>query len=194
MNEVIKNIKERRSIRRYIDRQVEEEILNEILEAGITAPNAGGRQSAIVVVSQDAELNEELGKINCSSFYANIKKGTKLGVSKDQPSIADDRNIKSAFYKAPTVITIFAPDDFLYAAADSAVIAQNIMLAAHSVGLGTCLIGRADKSFESELGREVLKMWEIQEGYQATFHITLGYYDCEYPKAKPRKENRIVRV
>lgn len=194
MNEVIKCIKERRSIRKYLKKQIEEDKLNEILEASIYAPNAGGRQSTLVIVSQNEEINEILGKINRGAFYESVPKNAKLGVSKEQPSIADDRNIKSAFYGAPTIITLFAPDNYLYTEGDCAVVAQNIMLAAHSLGIGSCMVGRADKTFEGEYGKDILKKWGVEEGYTPTYHIAIGYYDCELPKGKDRKEGRIKRI
>lgn len=194
MNEVIKCIKERRSIRKYLKKQIEENKLNEILESSIYAPNAGGRQSALVVVSQNEKVNEILGKINRGAFYESVPKNAKLGVSKEQPSIADDRNIKSAFYGAPTVITLFAPNNYLYIDGDCAVVAQNIMIAAHSLGIGSCMVGRADKTFEGEYGKDILKEWGLKEGYTPTYHIALGYYDCELPKGKDRKEGRIKRI
>lgn len=62
-NPVLDVIWHRRSIRRFADRQIEEEILQEILDAGLYAPCAGGRQGVIFAVSQDREVNERLGKI-----------------------------------------------------------------------------------------------------------------------------------
>ena len=72
--------------------------------------------------------------------------------------------------------------------------AENIMIAAHSLGIGSCLIGRAKNTFESEYGKAVLREWGIEESLVPTFHITLGYYECELPKGKARKEGRIIRV
>jgi nitroreductase len=193
MNEVIKNIKERRSIRKYLSKQLDDNYLIEILEAGLYAPNAGGRQAPLIVVSQNQEVNEKLGKINCKVFYDNLPKNAKLGVSIDQPSIADDRNIKNAFYEAPTVLTLFSPNNYQYVEGDCAVVAQNIIIAAHSLGIGSCIIGRANKTFESNYGKLVLKEWEIDDNYIPAYHITLGYYDCKTPKDKERKLGRIKR-
>ena len=192
-NEVIKSIKERRSIRKYLSKQLDENNLIEILEAGLYAPNAGGRQSAHIVVSQNKEVNEKLGEINRNVFYDNLPKNAKLGVSSDQPSIVDDRNIKSAFYGAPTVLTLFAPNNYQYVEGDCAVVAQNIIIAANSLGIGSCIIGRANKTFESDYGRLILKEWEIDDNYVPVYHITLGYYDCKVQRKKERKSGRIKR-
>ncbi|MDN5316460.1 MAG: hypothetical protein PWR08_584 [Thermoanaerobacterium sp.] len=193
MNDVLKCILERRSIRKYKSEQIKEEELNIILQAGIYAPSAGGRQGPIFVVTQDKELNKKLGIINKAAFRGRISTATSY-VSKEQPSIADDVTIESGFYDAPTVITLFAPGNFLYSEADCAVAAENIMLAAYSLGIGSCMVGRANETFSSDLGRKLLEKCNINENYKAFYHVLLGYPDGEYPKAKPRKEGRIIRI
>jgi nitroreductase len=193
MNEIIQNILERRSIRKYRPEQIEEDALNAVLIAGIYAPNAGGRQSPVIVVCQNAEINEALGEINKSAFRGRMSAGDAY-ISKSQPSIADDASIASGFYGAPTVLTLFAPKNFLYAAADCYVAAQNIMLAAHSLGIGSCMVARAEDTFSSELGQKLQKEWGIDESREAKIHVTLGYPSGDRPAAKPRKENRVRRI
>ena len=62
-NEIVKCIKHRRTIRRFQEKQIEETMLKTILEAGLYGPSAGGRQGVLMVVCQDKEVNERLGKI-----------------------------------------------------------------------------------------------------------------------------------
>jgi nitroreductase len=194
MNDIINNMIERRSIRKYKGEQITEAELEAILQAGLYAPSAGGRQSALIVVCQNAELNAALGKINKAAFKGRMSTET-VYVSKEQPSIADNAAIQSGFYDAPTVLTLFAPKDFLYSAADCYAAAQNMMLAAHSLGIGSCMVARAEDAFSSELGQGLQKEWGIDETYEAKIHITLGYpADAQPPAAKPRKDGRIVRV
>ncbi|MDR1644503.1 MAG: nitroreductase family protein [Tannerellaceae bacterium] len=194
MNEVIKNILGRRSIRKYKPEQIAEDTLNAILLAGTYAPSAGGRQSPVMVACQDAGINDRLGKINKAAFNGSISTAQSY-ISKEQPSIADDVSLKSGFYGAPTVLTLFAPKNFLYSVADCSIAAQNIVLAAHSLGVGSCIVARAEDTFASELGQRLQKEWGISYDYEATIHVTLGYpADDAPPKAKPRKERRIIRV
>jgi nitroreductase len=194
MNGIINNMIERRSIRKYKTDQITEAELEAILQAGIYAPNAGSRQSAIIVVCQNAEINTALGKINKAAFKGSMSTETSY-ISKEQPSIADNAAIQSAFYDAPAVLTLFAPKKFLNSAADCYVAAQNIMLAAHSLGVGSCMVARAEDTFSSELGRRLQKEWGIDEIYEAKIHITLGYpADTKPPVAKPRKDGRIIRI
>ena len=66
--EMLEIIKNRRSIRRYQERQIPADVLQKILEAGIYAPCAGGRQSTIICALRDRKLSEQLGRINASRF------------------------------------------------------------------------------------------------------------------------------
>lgn len=193
MNQVIECILARRSIRKYRPDQISEEDLNTILLAGTYAPNAGSRQSAMMVVCQNRAINEALGAINRATFKGRMATPTSY-ISREQPSIADDPSIASAFYGAPTVITLFAPKRFLFGDADCCVLAENMMLAAHALGIGSCLVARAGDTFSSELGQQLAQQWEIGEDYEATFHVVLGYPAGEPPTAKPRREGRVKRV
>lgn len=145
MNTIIDLMINRITIRRYKPEQITDEELTAILKAGIHAPNAGGRQSAVIVACQNAELNERLGSI--SRQTEDLTNVTIGRVSIEQPSIVDDKTIKSGFYGAPTVITIFAPKDNYNMTADCFVAAENIVIAAASLGIGSCIVGRAYKTF-----------------------------------------------
>lgn len=193
MNEVIQCMLSRRSIRKYKPDQILEAELNAILEAGLYAPNAGSRQSAIVVVCQNAAINDELGRINKSAFHGRMSTATTY-ISKEQPSIADDPTIPGAFYSAPSVLTLFAPKNFFFATADCVTMAENMMLAAHSLGIGSCMVGRAEATFATEFGQALQKQWGVPEDFEAKMHVSLGYPATEARTVKPRRENRIVKV
>ena len=192
INVVMENILTRRTIRRFRSEQITEEELQTVLEAGMYAPSAGGRQGVLFVVSQNREINEKLGRIKKKN--TNVKMSTDtVYISKEQPSIADDPAIVSAFYDAPTVITLFVPKDFLYGPYDASAAAENMLLAAHSIGLGGCYIGSAWDSFRDAFGQETLKKWNIRTDYYAVIHVLLGYpKDEQVPKGKERKEGRII--
>lgn len=193
-NTVMENIVTRRTIRRFLDKQICEEELQTVLEAGLYAPSAGGRQGVLFVVSQDKQTNEKLGRIKRSNSHVRMSTDT-VYISREQPSIADDPNIANAFYDAPTVITLFVPKNFLYGPYDASAAAENMLLAAHSIGLGGCYIGSAWDSFNDEFGQETLRKWNIRTDYYATLHVLLGYpRDKQAPTAKARKDGRIIRV
>lgn len=193
MEKIIACMLERRSIRKYKQEQIPEDVLQNILKAGLYAPNAGSRQSCVIAVCQNAELNAELGAINRAAFYSRVSMPNGY-ISKDQPSIADDSTLLSAFYDAPTVLTLFAPKDFTYADIDCAVAAENIMLAAHALGIGSCMVGRAESTFASERGQELLREWGIGEHLEPRVHVVLGYAASTQATAKPRRPDRIIRV
>ncbi len=190
---VIHNILTRRTIRRFLDRQINEAELQTVLEAGLYAPSAGGRQGVLFVVSQDKAVNEKLGRIKRNNSQFRTSTDT-VYISKEQPSIADDPSIANAFYDAPTVITLFVPKDFLYGPYDASAAAENMLLAAHALGLGGCYLGSAWDSFRDPFGQEVLKKWAVRTDYYAALHVLLGYpKDAQAPRAKERKEGRIIR-
>ena len=194
MNAVMENIMTRRTIRRFREQQICEEELQTVLDAGLYAPSAGGRQGVLFVVSQNKETNEKLGRIKRSNSHVKMSTDTTF-ISKEQPSIADDPNIANAFYDAPTVITFFVPKNFLYGPYDASAAAENMLLAAHSIGLGGCYIGSAWESFADPFGQETLKKWNIRTDYYAVLHVLLGYPEDEQaPKGKARNDGRIIRV
>ena len=107
----------RRSIRKYQDRQIPRQALEQVLRAGSWAPNAGGGQRTMLVGLRDRTLVERLGRVNAAC----MDRSRLLGghVSAEQPSIIDDPAIKSGFYGAPAVCAVFAPENFLYSIPDA---------------------------------------------------------------------------
>ncbi len=194
MNETMRTILHRRAIRRFDARQIEEELLQQILQAGLYAPSAGGKQGVILAVCQDQEVNERLGKIKRANSHPHMATAQNY-VSKEQPSIADDPKLSNAFYNAPTVITMFAPKNFLFSVDDCAVAAENMMLAADSLGIGSCYIGQGWTAFADSYGQEILRKWKIRTDYYAVMQLLLGYpkADDKHPAAKARKNDRILR-
>lgn len=195
MKDVMDAIFHRRAIRRFKNRQIPEEALAKILQAGLYAPSAGGRQGPVFVVCQDPEVNEKLGKLKRAHSHPRMATGENY-VSRQQPSIADDPKLTDAFYGAPTVITLFGPKNFLFAAEDCACAAGNMMLAADGLGIGSCYIGQGWTAFSSPYGQEILRRWGIRTDYYAVMQLLLGYSreGDPHPVPKPRREGRILRV
>ncbi len=193
-NPVMQAMMHRRSIRRFDDRQISEEELQQILQAGMYAPSAGGRQGVLFAVCQDREVNERLGKIKRANSNPHMATATSY-VSKEQPSIADDPNLVNAFYDAPTVIHMFAPKNFLFSVDDCAVAAENMMLLADTLGVGSCYIGQGWTAFAAPYGQEILKKWDIRTDYYAVMQLLLGYprIGDAHPMPKARREGRILR-
>ena len=171
-NEILQNIKTRRSIRKYKPQQITEEELQTVLEAGIYAPSGRGLQSPVLVAVQDQETMAQIVRMNAAV-------------------LGSDSN---PYYGAPTVILVLAPTDRTTYLEDGSCVLDTMMLAAHSIGLASCWIHREKEMFETEEGKELLKKWGIPESYAGIGALALGYADCELPQPPERKEGRIIRA
>jgi nitroreductase len=185
-------IKSRHSIRKYTDEQIKREDLEKILEAGNFAPNAGGGQRSMMVAIHNKELATHVGKMNMANFDRTRLIGSY--VSKEQPSSIDDPTIKNGFYDAPTVVCIFAQSNFMFHTADAFCMAENMILQATELGIASCIISRGYETFDSEEGRNLMKEWEVPDGYSCQCFVILGYIAGEQPHSKPRKPGRIKIV
>lgn len=172
-NEVLKAIRERRSIRRYETRQIADEELKTVLEAGTWAPTGHGTQSPVIVAVQNPELRERLMRMN-----ADI-----MGVSTDP------------YYGAPTIVLVLDPADNYNKERDGSLVLGTMMLAAHSIGLASCWINRVDTMFESEEGKAILRELGLPEDLAGIGSLALGYASSQPKTVKPRKEDyyRVVK-
>ena len=182
-------IKNRRSIRKYRDKQIPREDLEKIIEAGTYASNAGGGQRSMIVGIRNAELVEKLGRMNMARF----DRGRLIGsyVSKEQPSVIDNPTIKSGFYGAPALCIVFAQKDFLFGIPDAFCCAETMLMEAYDLGISSCIVSRAEETFDNETGAVFMKEWGVPENYIARCFVTLGYCDGAYPESKPRKSGRV---
>lgn len=171
MENALKNILERRSVRRYKVCQITREELDSVISAGVCAPSGKNLQSAIIIAVQDKEEIAYLSKLNADV----------MGVSSDP------------FYGAPTVLVVLAEADSRFAVQDGSLVMGNLMNGAHAIGLGSCWINRAYEVFEKEEGKALLKKWGIEGNYIGIGNCILGYPD-EEPEMKPRKEKYVYYV
>ena len=186
--ELLEQIKARRSIRKYQDRQIPREDLEKIIEAGTYASNAGGGQRSMIVGVRDRDMVERLGRWNMARF----DRGRLIGsyVSREQPSVIDDPTIKSGFYGAPALCIVFAQKDFLFSIPDAFCCAETMLMEAFDLGISSCIVSRAEETFDHEAGAALLREWGVPENYIARCFVTLGYCDGPYPESKPRKAHR----
>lgn len=173
MNEVLKVLKERRSVRRYKAEQIKESELSAILEAGTFAPSGMGKQSAVVVVIQDKETIAALSAINAE--------------------IQGNPNV-DPFYGAPTVVAVLADSSSYNWLKDGSLVMGNLMNAAAALGVGSCWINRCGETFERPEGKEYLEKWGLGESFKGVGYCILGYPEGDIPAPRPRKENYIIRV
>lgn len=172
MNETIKAIIGRRSVREYKDKQVPKDKLEMILTAGTYAPSGMGQQASMLVAVQNPDTVARLSKINRQI----------MGVDFDP------------FYGAPTVVVVFADGNRMTYIEDGSLVMGNMMIAAASLGIDSCWVHRAKETFETEEGKELLKEWGIPEGYVGIGKCILGYHSGDMPEAAERRTDRIVYV
>ena len=172
MNETLKVLKERRSVRKYKAEQIRDEELNAILEAGTWAPSAKGLQTSVMVVVQDPETIAYLSRMNAQIMG---KPGT------------------DPFYGAPTAVVVLADGTRPTWLQDGSLVMGNLMNAAASLGVGSCWINRAMELFDMPEGQELLKKWGLPATLRGVGHCVLGYADGPAPAPKPRKEGYIIR-
>ena len=173
MNETLKVLLGRRSVRSFRPEQLKKEDLDAIVEAGLYAPSAKNLQETKLVVVQDGETIAQLERLN------NQILGNEVG---------------HPFYGAPMLIAVLSDSSYPCWLQDGALVMGNLMLAAHAEGIGSCWIHRAKEEFESAEGKAFLKSLGIEGDYEGIGHCVLGYTDGEEPKAMPRKENYVYCV
>lgn len=174
-NPVLNALKERRSVRQYSPRQITDEELQAVLEAGTFAPTSMGRQDPWIVAVQNPEQVALLARLNARV-------------------LGSDSN---PYYDAPTLVLVFASDspDRPNAPLDAALVLGNMMNAAHAIGLGSCWIHREKEIFSSREGQDLMRQWGLPEGLMGVGALALGYPAGGQSVAKPRKANyyRIVK-
>lgn len=173
MNEVLNALKQRRSCRKFLPKQVEQNVLDAILEAGTYAPTGMNRQAPVIVAIQDPDTVKLVSKLNAAVMGADT----------------------DPFYGAPTVLVVLADPAVRTYLHDGALVMGNLMNAAHAVGVDSCYIFRAKEVFETEEGKGLLRQWGVPEHFVGIGNCILGY-GAEGGKraASPRKEGYIVKV
>jgi nitroreductase len=147
--DLIRLIRGRRSIRKYKKKEIPDEIILKILEAGQWAPSASNNQPWRFIIIRDATLRKEIGNL-CSI----------LGV------------VNSFVEKAPLIIVIFSEYSHRWVEVDCSMCAQNMMLEAHSLGIGSCFIGAFDR-------KGIKNLLSLPEKSKIIGLITFGYSDKE---------------
>lgn len=174
MNEVIKAMKERRSIRKFKAEMPPKADLEQIVEADLYAANGRGKQAVITIAVTDKELRDKLSAVN------NEIMGGPEG--------------NDPFYGAPAILIVLANKEVPTAPYDGSLVMGNLMLAAHSLGLGSIWIHRAKEEFEMPEYQKLLKDLGIEGEWEGIGHCAVGYIDGENPAAAPRNDGRVFWV
>ena len=180
-NPVIENIMARRSVRAYKEQAVPRELMEQVVECGINAPNAmNAQQWEVRVVESKAWIDK------ATEAYKQSVKGTPA------EKMVTETSFKNMFRNAPAVIFI-GHKPSKYTAVDCGLMAENMMLAAQSLGLGTVCMASPVMFLTQAAGAEFLTSLSFSEGYEPLICIGIGYAD-EAPAAKPRNKEVIKYI
>ena len=171
MNETIQTLKSRVSVKKYIDKQVPDDLLDAVLEAGLYAPSGMNNQKIYSVAVRDKQTRDLLAKLNTQIRGADT----------------------DMFYGAPCVIVVLADPERNTWVEDGSLVLGNLLNAAHSLGLSACWIHRARETFDLPEGKELLRKWGLPERLRGVGNCILGYTDTP-PIPKERAKGRILKI
>ena len=171
MNQFVKQLQQRRSVKRYRDELPDLNIIEEIAKAGANAPSALNRQPAIIIVITNKEMIKKIENIN----------RTIANRTYDQ------------FYNAPVLMCVLCYANVSTRVYDGSLVMGNLINAANAYGLGACWIHRAKETFETSEGKQILHDLGIEGNYEGIGNCIMGYIDGDYPNEIPRK-NESPRV
>ncbi len=184
MNETIKTILDRRSIRSYQSRQIGDQELQEILLAGQYAPTAMGEQPWHFTVLQNPDLLEKLQKQCKSVFLHSDNEGLRAAASREEYHV---------FYHAPTLLIVSGDALAITPLQDCVLAMENMLLAAASLGIGSCWVHSVVMLCGNSEGASAFRSLElgIPEGYIPFAAAVFGYSTMPLPKASPRKPGAV---
>ncbi|MBP7460922.1 MAG: nitroreductase family protein [Candidatus Delongbacteria bacterium] len=163
MNDVLRTIAARRSIRRYEPTQIQPQTLQAILEAGLQAPSGHNDQSWYLVAIQNPELIDQIS-LGCKQAMSQIPIDWIAELGRNEAF--------HVFYHAPTIILVAARKDAVSPLADACACIQNMMIAAESLNLGSCWIGFATFFFSDPAHNRIV---DLPDGYEVQYGVALGY-------------------
>lgn len=175
-NAVVETIMTRRSVRDYATRAVPRDTMELIAECGINAPNA---------------MNKQEWEVRIVDSPAFIDGVTELFV-KENPRMAENPSFRNMFRNAPTVVFVAAPEGS-YAGVNCGLLGENMILAAWSMGIGSCVLGGPVAFLNSEVAADYLRRLNFSEGYTLQYAIGFGF-PAETPAAKPRDKSKVQFV
>lgn len=169
MNECIKVLQTRRSIKKYKSTPVPENMLNEILKAGINAPTGRNMQAPVMVVVTNPDTIAQIASVN-----------ERFLTGSGDP-----------FYGAPVLVIVFSDSEIFTHKEDGCMVMANLLNAATSLGLGACWIHRAKETFETPEGKRLMEKWGLDSRYVGIGNCIIGYPD-ETREPKQHKDNYVI--
>ena len=191
---MLDNIYGRRSVRAYSEDSISDEQIREIVNAGVHAPNGANSQPLRFAVITNAEKKKQYSDVSKALFVENMRKAMEGAPTEKRHFYQTyiDRLSKpefDIFYGAPVLILIYSAPDSFTPVEDGSLAAENIMLAAHSLGIGSCWIG-----FASPLGYvpEVFKELNVPEDHRLIAPLVFGIPKKKDMAPAQRSEAKIL--
>ncbi|WP_153724154.1 nitroreductase [Heliorestis convoluta] len=183
MNDTLKTIFNRRSVRTFKPEQIENQALDSIVSAGQYAPSGMNHQPWHFTVVQNRELLADINTL-CKAVY----------MQWDNPALQERVKAEnfSAFYHAPTLIVVSGDATSLTPQFDCALALGTMFLAAASLGIGSCWIHALQSFHDLAEGPAMMKKLQVPEGYRIFGSGAFGYSAQELPLPKPRKEGAVT--
>ena len=183
-NEVTHTILERRSIRKYKPEQLSQAQLDTLMTCGFHAPSSSNSQTWFVSVVQSPSIFQLLTEKQRDFVLSDPGVAPQVRERFYDPGF-------SAVFGAPTVLWFSHPKGG--SAVNVSLMAENIVLAAHSLGLGTCYLGGILHMLNSGKNDDLLKEIGAPEGFHLVFELTVGYPD-ETSDQKPRDYGKVTYI
>lgn len=184
MNEVMDTIRKRRSVRWYASRPVPRPVLDTLIEAGNLAPSGSNTQPWRFVVVQDEAFRKKMASLALPAYHRWMEKAPEA--LKNLRQDIDARHADPVYYSAPAVVFVIGrgmTSDF-----DCSMACENIMLAARSLGLGSCWVFFGQLALSDP---EIRAALELAEGEKIYGPILLGYPQGDFPEGPEKKPPRV---
>ena len=179
MNETLKTIHERRSIRSYKSDPIEKELLDTIVSAGKAAASGMNRQPYHITVIANPEAMKELVKLARDEAM----KGPMAERAKN-PEF-------DPTYNAPAFILVSAEESLPTAPFDATLVMSNMFLAARSLGIGSCWIFLYGMMSESTEAKALYAKLGVPDGYKVVVGASFGYPAADWPAARDKRSDNV---
>lgn len=180
-------LRKRRSIRHFEDKEVPLDLIKEVINDSIKAPNASNMQQWSFIIINDRELMKRLSDANKKSMVASIDEDPNSPY-KGYASVFRKKE-HHVFYNAPCVIYVVGPAKAAYVREDCALFAAYFMLSATARGLGTCWVAQGEEIKDAETRKEI----GLTDDYKIVAPIVIGYPKSIPPMPK-RMEPKILKI
>lgn len=174
MQDILNTIVSRRSVKSYKSDIVPDELIEKVIKAGTYAPSGMNKQAPIIIAITNKEVRDNLSK-----------------------TVAQMRGRQDfdPFYNAPVVLVVLAKKDMFTYVYDGSLVVGNMLLEAHSLGLGACWIHWCKEAFESDYGKSILKSLNLNpDEYEGIGHCVLGYPKIKPEGTLPRKDDYVYYI